>query len=476
MKFSHYFGVTKTSTDDWFDPDLHVDTPLFVDPYLLWEEESTGSPWADAHDELLNHFKRCYTLVSKGGGPKSNSARTAAALLRFPEPAEFCLGYTSGGTRGSGGGEGRARQMMDGIAVAIQAGLTNPQHIEEVGFLTERIGADSISDATCNILKDRLIAYTKEIAAAHAIPRKQHRIMNASVDLTTGRWLSRLHDLPTDPNGAPVLLVPQHFLNRLPILNADDWFESTLNSDLRNQMNVRVGQRVPKPELVRLARRHPDRINRWADYVLQSNLGSSYDMEDDPLGVVQWQDAGNAYASAHPLKTSSPTTQAELTAFVDAVIAHFKHFIEHERGWALVWNDDGTEKYEQAAQLLMLGVSRAYCRVHGVELDREVEMGKGPVDFKLSSGPAARVLIEVKKLHHPKFWDGLNVQLPTYMTSDNCDNGRILAMRYRDGGVSKSRIKEVPKEIAAVKAQGYDVKFDLVDARQPMSASKAPTV
>lgn len=475
MKFRDVFRAKRTAADDWFDPDLSLDTPLFVDPYLLWEEEGTGTQWTDAHDDLLDHFKRCYTLVGKGGGPNSNSARTALALLRFPEPAEFCLGYTSAGTRGSGGGEGRARQMMNGIAVAIRAGLTDPQHIEEVGFLTERIGADGISDATCNILKSRFIDYTKQVTASHGIPTKQHRVMNASVDLTTGRWMPRLHNLPTGPDGRPVLLVPERFLSQLPILNADDWFDSTLNADLRNAMNVRVGQRVPKRELVRLARKHPDRINRWADYVHQNGLASSYDMNDDPLGVVQWQEAGKAYASAHPLKTSAPSTQAELETFVDEVIAHFKHYVEHQRGWSLLWNDDGSEKNEQAAQLLMLGISREYCRSHDVDLDREVEMGKGPVDFKLSSGPALRVLIEVKKLHHRKFWDGLEVQLPTYMKSDKCDRGRILAVRYRDGGVSKSRIKNVPKKVAAVKAKGYDVKLDLVDARRPTSASKAKT-
>ena len=32
-----------------FDPDLHLGTPLFVDPYLP-REEGTGSQWVDAHD------------------------------------------------------------------------------------------------------------------------------------------------------------------------------------------------------------------------------------------------------------------------------------------------------------------------------------------------------------------------------------------------------------------------------------------
>ena len=55
----------------------------------------------------------------------------------------------------------------------------------------------------------------------------------------------------------------------------------------------------------------------------------------------------------------------------------------------------------------------------GIELDREVELGRGPVDFKASSGTSARLLIEVKKLHNGRFWNGLRYQLPSYLQSDN---------------------------------------------------------
>lgn len=57
-------------------------------------------------------------------------------------------------------------------------------------------------------------------------------------------------------------------------------------------------------------------------------------------------------------------------------------------------------------QLLFLGLAQPYLRQFDVELDREVELGRGPVDFKASSGTTARLLIEVKKLHNGKFWNG----------------------------------------------------------------------
>ena len=157
MRFSEAFGIERTNQDDWFDPDLSIDTPLFVDPIMLLQD----SPyWRKAHEELVNHFGHCYLLVAKSISLTSNSAKVAQKLLTFPEPSEFCLGYTASGTAGSGSGRGFARSLADGIEVAIKAGLDDPAHIEELGILNEGFGADRISDATCNVLKHRFIAYT----------------------------------------------------------------------------------------------------------------------------------------------------------------------------------------------------------------------------------------------------------------------------------------------------------------------------
>lgn len=42
MKFSAHFGTARGRADDWFDPDLSIDTKLFVDPFLLLDEALNG--------------------------------------------------------------------------------------------------------------------------------------------------------------------------------------------------------------------------------------------------------------------------------------------------------------------------------------------------------------------------------------------------------------------------------------------------
>ena len=453
---------------------MSVDTKLFLDPFLLLDEASNPkSIWNTAHDSLIEHFARCYDLLAKSGAKGTQSEGIARGLLSFPEPSELCLGYTAAGTAGSGSGRRNADLIIGSIVTAIAAGLDRPEHIEEIGILNEGIGADRISDATCNVLKPMIIDYTQAVVRRHKLPTTEVRVRHTRCNITTGRWLDEVLDLPLNPfTGRGVLLVPQRFLNRLPTLNADDWFDSTFNADLRRDLNVQVGQRVPKKEIVKAARHHPERIRSWADELRQSGAVRGYDFANDPLGIVSWQEAGQEFAEANPLSVRVRDA-AELRSFVKRVLEMFKLFIEEQGGWKLLWNDNNEEKNEEAAQLALLGLARPYCRDHGVELDREVNLGRGPVDFKLTGGPSLRLLVEAKKLHNGDFWNGLERQLPSYMVSDETSDGWLLAIRYRTGGVSKTRARELPRRVKALNdAGGMNVGFTLIDARPKRSASK----
>lgn len=164
---------------------------------------------------------------------------------------------------------------------------------------------------------------------------------------------------------------------------------------------------------------------------------------------------------------------AELRSFVENLLALFKVFVEQQGGWRLLWNDDGSEKPEEAAQLALLGMARPFCRSHGVEIDREVNLGRGPVDFKISGGGTLRLLVEAKKLHNGDFWNGLDNQLPSYLTSDQTGDGWLLAIRYRSGGISDKRASELPARVRALNGrEGLTINFTTIDARPKVSASK----
>ena len=73
----------------------------------------------------------------------------------------------------------------------------------------------------------------------------------------------------------------------------------------------------------------------------------------------------------------------------------FKWHVEECGLWALMFNDDtGKPKREAAIQLLFAGLLRAYCDAHGVPAEREVQLGRGLVDFAFSGNNLSRVLLD----------------------------------------------------------------------------------
>ena len=105
MQFSEKYSIYRTSVDDWYDTFLPFDTKLYVDPFLIWNEK-TGF-WASAHDHLIDFFGMTFALIQKSAGNESSVYwKQASALLKFPEPPEFCLGVAEGSPLGSGSSTG----------------------------------------------------------------------------------------------------------------------------------------------------------------------------------------------------------------------------------------------------------------------------------------------------------------------------------------------------------------------------------
>jgi hypothetical protein len=473
MLISQHYNLSRNRDDDWFDAILDADTELFVDPFLVFKE-ATGV-WADAHALLIAHFDRAFQLIAEGNlNPSSLAYRKALALLIFREPREFCLGYTARGTSGLGSGDVFAARIAEAIAEAIRRGLQHPRHFEELGILNEGIGADRISDITCTVLKTKLLAYTQEIARRHDIPLERHELYAAAFDEQRQRWQSPSVVVPTNPaTGRPFLFVPQRFLRRLPVLNADDWWDHWENEQLRQDVNYEIMRNVNKATIVATARAHPESVREWT-IAKEGETVASYDFDRDPSGVWQWDPVAQEFVRRNPLELVPPNTDAQFFAVIDKVIQQYRLFIEEQGGWSLLWKDAGRDdKPESAAQLLFRGIAQSYCRANNVVLDAEVNLGRGPVDFKFSNGYVHRAHLEVKKLHNSRFWDGLERQLPSYMRSDEVVDGWLLAVRYRDNKASEDRARALPDRVRTVsESESLNLRFGLVDARPRESASR----
>ncbi len=266
--------------------------------------------------------------------------------------------------------------------------------------------------------------------------------------------------------------MPKRFLQELPTLNAKDWWYFS-EPELRSDLNLHISTTVDKEEILRLAQLRAEQVRRWTE-AREDVPVAPYDVDRDPAGLHNWVRKGRAFAADHPLALSTVGNERDLDAFISSIIDRFRHFVEEQGGWRLLWNDsNGYPKRETSIQLLFKGIVQAYCQAQNVALDREVELGRGPVDFVISTDATNRVLLEVKKVSSDKFVDGLETQLVSYMKSDNCRRGWYLGVQFYDSASETRKIgalSVVAKR--AAKKTGFTLRTAVVDATRKRSASK----
>ncbi|MGW5064565.1 hypothetical protein ACWEQJ_00320 [Streptomyces cyaneofuscatus] len=475
MYFSETFEIEYKAEFDWFDPILENDTLLFVDPFLIFADADAA--WQRAYDEIMDYFQSAFKLLASSKlNQKHQYFKRTLSLMEFPEPREFRLGFASKSSEGSGSGPGLAKKVVEAMSQAIRRGIEDIEHFEELGILVSGINKDRISDITCDLLKPRLIKYTQDICHTHDVPMHVRKIRHSHYDVTRSRWMDAEHLVPVDPEtDKPILLVPKRFLRELPTLSSDNWGEF-LDTSLRDDLNIKLSQGMKKEEIIALARTHPDAVRRWVQY-MQERGSSAYDVDSDPKLHVNWQRLARDAANESPIEKRPRISNAEdLLAFAHTAIAHFRDWVEKKGGWRVFWRDvkDFKAIPESNMQLLFLGVLERYCAQAGVRLDREVETGRGPVDFAFTSAGGIRILLEMKKLTHGEFWHGIRTQTPTYMESQDVRHAIFLAVRNSMSKPMKERWMKLDVEAAtASESNSCTIEVARIDIMPKESASKS---
>lgn len=473
MKFSEQFKIEKEKGDEWFDPFLTLDTKLFIDPFLLYKQEF--GPFFGCHQMVIDFFNEIFMLVAKSNGLKESvSAKKALSLLRFPEAEELCLGYTEVGTRGSGSGRGLAKIIFEAIREAIDAGVTELSHFEEIGILRDGIGADRISDITASLLRHKLAEYTGIICAKHNIPTETIRYAQGEYDQENLLWGPLEVDLPRNPfNNKPILLVPKKFLKALPTIELNGFWDYCFdneNETLRNHFNNDVSSKVDKKTIVEVAKTYSTLRDNYIETVEEMDP-EPYDFDADPKGYIRWYEDSARYVKERPIQFAIANNE-EFKESMEYILKEFRNYIQNQKGWALLWNDNGNPKTEENAQSLFRGIVTHYCRANDIDISSEVNIGRGPVDFKMSIGFKLRALIEMKLAKNTRWWHGLMKQLPKYLEAEDIGLGYFVAIMYTDN--DEARIKDIHEIVTEVNQKtGKDIQVMVIDARKaPISASK----
>lgn len=473
MLFSEYFRVQIDGTETWFDSLLSLDTKLYIDPFLIFQDEF--GPFVGAHQELVDFYETAFQLVAEAGETKTvRPWKKAISILGTPEVEELCLGVTAFGTRGAGAARGKARLIAEAFHKAILFGLANPKHFETVQLFQEGIAQDTISDAVGNILRHRFANFTKSICDELRIPTERHPHLRGRFNPETRRWERLEVDAPLNPyNGKQVLLVPKQYLRPFPTLNPDDFWGYCYDQnaqELRTELGEEITRNVKKEVILKKALEDYQSVEEFVAF-LERIGGAPYNLDEDPKGLVRWYHETKYFSRANPVDLAFHDA-SDFPAFIDQLIEIFRNFVENQGGWELIYNDDGRPKSESACQRLFLGIVRHYCLANNIEVSPEVNIGRGPVDFKISQGASLNALIEVKLAKNTKFWSGLEKQLPQYLKAEETRLGRFLIIAFTADDVLK--LNGIYERVAAVNSRtGYEIDHSLVEAVfRPPSASR----
>lgn len=460
-------------SQEWFDPLLSIDTKLFIDPFLIYDL-GKDAPFTDSHAEIIDFFNHLLVLIAKASGnPKHPNWKSAENLALFPEVEELCLGFTSIGTHGLGSGREFARLIVEGLSTEIAQGVEDISHFENLQVFQSGIGPDRISDACGGILRHRLAQYTLDICNKLSVPTQKKIYPRGKFDHAQGRWIACEFDLPINPyNKKPILLVPKKFLRPLPTINPQDFWDYLVDNEpeaIREKFGSDIGQHINKEMIVEVAISSPDSRKRYLE-TKEGQPGVPYDEFTDRKGLIQWYEKTKQWVNENPHEFSF-SDEENFIIFINEIIKEFQNYIENDGGWKLLWNDDKTSRSEEACQRVFLGIVKHYCKANNIDITAEANIGRGPVDFKVSNGYVNRCLIELKLARNTKWWRGLERQLPKYLEAEGVSIGKFVIIAFTDNDIK--RVENVQERAAIInEATPYRLGTAIVDARYaPPSAS-----
>lgn len=474
MKFSTIFKVTRDKNDDWFDTILKRDTKLFIDPFLLFE--ANDELFKDSYEKTITFFDKAFEIAAVSKKNDSDIRyKQLKRMMSFPEVEEICLGYAESDTGGSGSGGKFSKIIVDSIFESLEMGITNYNFFEEIGLFNLGFGCDRISDMTATLIKKELVEYTQNICQKHKIETKAVRLNQYEFNYRFNRWESKILELPLNPyNQKAIILVPERFLRELPTINSDDFWNycwDNSNEEIREQYSIEVKSSVRKSDLIQIARQNREWVSNFENFIKKTG-SIPYDIVKDSSGLYQWINYTEKFTTKNQINDIKVANAKDFQSFVNTVVDNFIHFLENNSGYKLLWNDNKKHKKEEAVQLLFYGIVIHYCQANNIDLNREVNLGRGPVDFKFSNGYQNKYLIEIKQANNSKFWSGLETQLTKYLEVEKDKNGIFIAVCYSDKELKG--VSEIEQRVASLnKKLGLNLQSYVIDATpEKPSASK----
>lgn len=453
--FSDFFDVPEDVIESYGAVNISLinDLPLFIDPFLLFNSED--KQLREIHDEMICYLKFLQIQSEEIKEPAPGMLKT---WYYFPEVKQTWLGFSLDGNAGRGLGSDFANGLHNGLGSIFRSfgkeTITKAPHMEKLCLISSNVGRDKISDFTTNFAKKYLLEYTEQFAREYLNPSqcKEFMIQKVYFNYETKTWVSQTYYLPCFKDDY-VLLTPKcmltrddTFINRTDMIRnlqtiAPSVDDETLRFELDHYLSeiLGIGDKKPtKAEKDRAAeiliRTHPELIDHYIKY--------KEDHEEEATSVSKEQ-----VSEVEMLFQTQLTELVDLlknkTQFYDFIpdaheeslrrIQYLKHVIEDQDGYRIFYVNGKPIKRESDLQVMYRLVW------YGTLLDvnREVNNGRGPVDYKVSYGKKNSTLIEFKLASNSKLKQNLEKQVGIYKVAAETDRAIKVILFFSDAEYEK---------------------------------------
>ena len=431
--FSDFFEVTPEVIQNYgaLNISLINDLPLFVDPFLLFDSDKPD--YQVLHDGIIRYVK----FLRDVSADSSISKGLLDSWFGFPEVSQNWLGFSKTGNKGSGLGKQFAEVLHRNLHQVFKdfgnETITRGSHLEKLCLLADGVGRDHLSDFTTNLIKQYLLEYTQTFAQTHVTPhfRRQFAIDKVIFDYSAKRWRGGKYDLPAFGNDF-VLLTPKEILakdeawiNRGDLIDGfQDIYQSMPDDQLRAQVNEyflrRLSEDAKEEEIREAAASTIEHFPQVLDYY-----------------ILHKEDTGDEAHKVSGLKVRDTEQQFihQIRALVDGKLVgtefyseaddsfeeslkrlnFLKSVIEDQDGYRFFYHD-GKPVHREADLQLMYKLT--WC-ASTYDVNREVNNGRGPVDFKVSKGSRDKTLVEFKLASNSKLKQNLKHQVGVYEAAND---------------------------------------------------------
>ena len=455
-RYSEYVRYKYSNNDEWFDPQVGWDAPLFIEPQLL---KNINIPeLKHGYEKVIEYISNILKILDT-----NIDYKLKRKMVDFEEVKEANLGFSYDSNEGSGLTGEVAIKVMIKMKKLLKQGLFDLDHFENIVIFDDNINSDRITDMILCILKQDFIKYSLKIAYKNNFPTDKFKI-RTEFDFNKMKWKKEILEIPYIINDKmekiPVILVPKSILVQ-EIYSEGENFIDWLYSNKREYLDENFEYRTKK-NLYKLKWKIAEEIaNSNRNYLLKEFS----EIEVKPYNLeVDEKHLNNIYELAKKLykknreyfnKIKVKDYDLELNEIVKILLDDLEKLIENRRGYNTLFSVEN--KFLSEPKISKLIHTILELRIKNgrfdVQISPETNSGFATVDLKITKGEE-KIIIENKVSSNPKLLDCLNEgkQLHKYMELEKCKEAYLIVFINKEDDVEK--INELHR-----KADKYNKKY-----------------